>query len=491
MAKTAQMPLNLGILNPSRQQLQRLRAVTALDIYDRPGGNFHDDGLFSTTIFGRVGDDLRDQQFGYIPLNIPVLHPTVYQRLIRLKSLYGEILSGKTHAVWDPDQKDFTKADVLTGETGYTFFMSHWHELSPARTGSSTRDLRVDVVEKYRDVSLLENVLVLPAGLRDAEVGTDGRTTMDEVNELYQKLLIVSRNIPPDLPRDVDNLTPYDVTRFSLTQTLVAINQYFEQMITGKKGFIQGRFASRRVFDGTRGVISSLNTSVVDLSQDNRPQFNDTVIGIYQAAKAFQPKTIHYLKTSVAGEVFDTTSNQVELIDPKTYQRKWVEVSSETIDHWTTPEGLEKVIDELEVPDKRARPVMVEGHYMALLYVNDQQQFCVFRGIDELPEDFSDQFVRPMTYIDLVYLAGYRHWNTHHGFVTRYPVENYMSSYPTRVYVKTTDVGEMRYELGADWQPRGDEYRALEFPILPPDTAPLYHDSVSLNPTRLKPLGGD
>lgn len=82
-------PLNVSLLVPQPQQLKLLQPITSLDIFDGPGGNFHDAGLFSTLIFGRVGDPIRDRQFGYIDLRIPVLHPIVFRTMSKLRGQIG------------------------------------------------------------------------------------------------------------------------------------------------------------------------------------------------------------------------------------------------------------------------------------------------------------------------------------------------------------------------------------------------------------------
>jgi len=488
--KKAMLPLNLSLLVPTKTELQRLRPVTTLDIFDGPGGNFHDDGLFSTITFGRVGDPERDLRFGYINLKVPILHPVVYTRLVRLKALYKGIIAGTVRAAWNPETKDFESTTDLEGDTGYAFFMRHLHELSPAKTGSSVRDLRVTFFEKYRNDSTLEQLLVLPAGLRDADIDADGRVSMDEVNDLYQSVLMISRNMPERVNYK-DDMRPYDRTRLSLTLKIVEIYEHFERLISGKKGFIQARFASRRIFNGTRNVLSSLDTSAVDLSARNRPGFNDTVVGIYQASKSVLPKSIYALKTSVVGDIFDTTTNQVQLVEPQTYKSSWVDVSNEDMDRWTTDEGLEKVINELSVTEKRSRPVMVAGHFLALVYVDDKANYRIVRSIDELPEGADTSWLRPITLVELIYLAGRDMWYKNAAFVTRYPVENYNSSYPTKHYVKTTVVGEMRYELDENLERKGEDHVALEYPRLGGDDTPKYHDSTSVSPARLAPLGGD
>lgn len=487
--KGPSLPLNISLLVPTNDQLKTIRPITTLDIFDGPGGNFHDDGLFSTLTFGRVGDPDRDRRFGYIPLKVDILHPVIYSRLIKLKSLYKGILSGTEYATWNAEALDFEISNELEGHTGYSFFMSHWAELSPKKTGSSSRDLRVELITKYRDQATLNTLLVMPAGLRDADIDVDGRVSMDEINELYQGVLMLVRNFP-DRITEAD-YPIYDRTRFTLTLRIMAIYDYIENLISGKGGFIQSRWASRRVFNGTRNVLSSLDNTTDDLDAPNRPGFNDTVIGIYQASKSILPKTIYALKTSVVGEIFSTSSNLVELVEPKTLQRTWVEIGNDEMDLWSTDEGLEKVVNELSVPEKRARPIMVANHYLALVYVDDQQNYRILRSIDEVPPEFDTKWVRPITYIELIYLVGLASWYNTNAFVTRYPVTGLMSSIPTRSYVKTTVVGDLRYPLTDAFDRDPDGLLALEYPRFVDGETPQYHDATSVPSPFLEPLGAD
>ena len=57
------IPFNIFILDVTPERLRNIKPVTALDIFDNTRVNFHDDGLFSTTIFGRIGDDSRYRRF--------------------------------------------------------------------------------------------------------------------------------------------------------------------------------------------------------------------------------------------------------------------------------------------------------------------------------------------------------------------------------------------------------------------------------------------
>ena len=487
--KREMLPLNLTIRQPQRADLSRMAPVTSLEFFESPGGPLHDEGLFSSRIFGQVGTPERDTRLGYISLKLPIFHPVVYNQMVRLKSLYKGILTGKLHAVFNEEEKDFVVADEFTGNTGYAFFLKHFPNLHPAKNKSTTRSLRIDLLEKYREEAFIEHLLVLPAGLREIEVEPSGRVQLDEVNELYQGVLIQSRNIPDNL-KPTDDLAPYDQIRSNMTLKVIEIYDLLENVLSGKRGSIQNRWASRRIHDGTRNVISSLDTSASDLDKPNRPKFNNVVVGLFQTARGALPRTTYHIRNSVFGQKFATLNEMVSLVDPKTLKSVEVELTSEMADYWTTDEGIARLVESLRTTARRDRPVMVDGHYLALIYLDKNQGFRVLNSIDELPEGASKNDVHPVTYIELIYIAGLELWPELAAFVTRYPVENTFSSVPTKVYVKTTNVGELRYPLDENFNVIEGAAPALEFPILD-DSDPSYHDSVSVNPSLLAPLGAD
>ncbi|ARV77365.1 RNA polymerase beta subunit [Pseudomonas phage Noxifer] len=487
--KKKMLPLNISLLIPTPESLRLVPQVKSLGIMDGPGGSFDDEGLFSTTIFGRVGDPLRDKTFAHIDLRLPVLHPIIFRVLSKMRSFFIDIMAGKEYATFSQAKGTFERANEVTGRTGYTFFMEYWEQLRFEKGDSSTRNVQIELIERYRGKATFSHLLVLPAGLRDVEVDAAGRVTVGEINDLYQKCLIQGRNFPERITRG-DDLSIYDRTRYATQCTVVAIYEYLETLIKGKGGMIQAKWASRKVFNGTRNVISSLDVTAVDLDAPNRPKFNDAVVGLYQAASAVLPKTIYNLRVNLLESIFASSSNSIKLIDKKTLQLKWVDVTNETMDRWSTEEGLEGVVDELSVIEKRHRPVEIEGHYLALVYVDDKGNFKIFRDLDDFPEQLDRKFVRPISYVEMIYLAGLSMWEDTAAFVTRYPVENFNSSSPVMQYVKTTVPGELRYGMGDNWE-RDESIVAKEYPKLSGDSVPQYHDSTSIPPARLTAKGAD
>lgn len=481
---TRMLPANIWLLQLTDQVVSSLKPVTSLDIYDGSTANFHEDGLYSVSIFGRVGTEERDKRFSYIDMKASVLHPKIYRDLVRLKSLYGEILSGRSTARFDPEARDFVSDKGPDAETGYSFFMRHFHDLEFKRNKSNSRNMRIDFIEKYRSQATTSRLAVIPAGLRDLEVSESGRKTKHEINDMYYKVLSISNTIARN--RDMES-SALDIPRYSLTLAFLEIYSTLEDMIEGKKGFMLNKWASRRIMHGTRNVLSIMETSAPSLDAPNAPSYDSTVLGLFQVIKALTPITIHLLRTRYLANVFSEYDAQVPLIDKRTLLPEMVSISPETRDTWTTREGLLSVINSYNDKEARHRPVVIEGRYLALVY-KGKDTFKVFYDIRELPEGFSRKDVSPITLCELLYLSGYDRWNSYYTQVTRYPITGIDSIYPSRIYTKTTINGEVRYELDYNWQRNSTAKPALEFPKRELNA---FLDSQSPHSSRLKGLGAD
>ena len=444
------LPVSISIMNLDKKRLQPLRPVSVLDIYVNNTESFHPDGLFSVDIFGRIGSDERDNRFSYIDLKVEIFHPLYFKELIKLKRLYGEIISGTTYAVFE--KGDFVRASEIDGQTGYGFFVEHFKDLKFAKTNSALRKARIDFLNKYRDTALTQYILVIPAGLRDLEIGSDGRTQEGEVNAFYRKLIgvsnsVVTKGIKPNDPT-------LNAARTSAQAAFISIYNFYNQIISGKNGFIMQKWASRTVDYSTRSVISGMSTSNAILGDPNNIGPNQTIIGLYQLMKAVEPTVINRLRTGYLSQVFTESSNLAYLVDTKTYTRQNVTLDSSSVDKWYSSKGLEKQIEYFGDKSLRNKAIKLKDHYLGLVYTDDKY-FKVFGSIDELPEHFDKDKVHPLTYVELFYLCNFENWNKIPGFVTRYPVSGTGSIYPSYAYMLPTTKYYKREELGADWKPTG------------------------------------
>lgn len=481
---TKLLPFNLKIMELTPERTARLKPVTSLDIMEGGTKNFHENGLFSTSIFGRFGDERRDHQFSFVDLKTQILHPLIYDTFCKLKGFYRGIMAGREYAVWDAELKDFVQSDMMHGETGYGFFLQHCFDIVFEQRDSIQRKNNIELIRKYGSIAKTDKVLVIPAGLRDIDVGEDGRTKQHEINDYYRRIVAVA-NLNA---RTADPTDPaINQSRASLQGSFNSVYDTLQGIVSGKRGFIQNKYASRRVFNGTQNVITAMDPSSHDMEAPNALSLNHTVVGLFQMAKAIEPKTISFLKRSILSRIFGG-GNKAILIDRKTLKPEYVSLTSKTIDQWTSIEGLGRVIESYRETTTRHKPIIVDDHYLALAYTGPDGTFRIFNDIDELPKDRSRKDVHPVSLAELLYTAGYREWNNYPAFVTRYPITGIGSIYPSLVYTKVTVVGETRKELGEDWQPIGEDYVAYEYPS---QSKPELFDAMCANLSRLEGLGAD
>lgn len=481
------LPIYAWILHSEDSELKHIPEVTRTDTFDGSSNEFHEEGLFSTAIFGRVGSPERDERYGKIDLKVRILHPAIYERLVMIKRLYKDIIDGTVTVRFDKEEKDFVRDDGPDADTGYAFFMDHLKKIEFRKNSSNKRSENVDFIVERMERADMKNLIVIPAGLRDVEIDDNGRPRKDEINDFYVRVLSLATSI---ISSNDMNSSAYDQVRRSLTMAVFDLYKHIENFVGGEK-FIAQKVVSRRVHESTRNVLTSMNTGGLFLGSKNTPSFDSTVVGIYQTATTLAPLTISWLRDGVLSKLIAADEGVAPLVNVKTLKMDYVQLKPATRMRFTSEDGIRSLIHRLSNVEDRHKPVMVDDHYLALVY-RDDDYFKVFDGIEELPTGFDKTKVSPLTWIEMIYLAGYNKWMDKFATVTRYPINGEDSIYPSRIYCKTTGSGLMLRELGYDWKPLEDtkeiSYVAVEYPD---KRLAVFHDSQSVHPTRLPGLGAD
>lgn len=456
-------PFNITLLVPDERDLSAIRPITVLDTFAANKIDFHDDGLFSTVIFGRIGDEVRDYRYSYIDIRAKIFHPILYNAFVQLKTLYGGILANKEYAIWNPEISDFEKSNPIDGKSGFHFFLTHWQDIKLPEAKTQHRQELIDTINKYRNKALTDKVIVMPAGLRDAELEADGRVTKSEINDYYIKLLAVSNIIDRSTlktnPEFIDN------TRYTLQITFNNLFMYLLSLIDGKKKLAPGKFMARRLAYGTRNVITAMDTSVKVVGAKGNVSINHTPNSIFHVLKGLEPICKYMIRTRFLDSIFYRVDHVAELINPKTLQLEEVKLKRHVFDNWSNDEGISQLIESFRPDYNRHDVITINGHYLALVYKGPDSTFKVFRDIRELPETFSKEFVKPITWVEFFYIAIYSKINQYPVWICRYPVAGNGSNYPSLTYVKTTTHSETRVELDENWQPIKDGEKAWQYPI--------------------------
>lgn len=481
------IPFNVDLLILTEQAKKALQKVSSLDTFVGATKNFNPQGLYSTEIFGVVGSPNRYARFAYINLKLPIFLPTIYETLVQVKSLYAGIMSRKEYAVWDPNLKDFVRSNMAEGRTGFDFFCEHVNDIEFPTNDSESRRMAVSLLSKYRNKYLMDALLVIPAGYREYEVDDDGRETTSEINEHYYKILAISNTINESTLKASPQA--YDTQRMSMQNAVMELYELFRKVIEGKNNLFMGKFAGRKVFNGTRNVLTPMAEEIVELGNPRNITVNDCLIGLYQFARSILPVTVHAMKTGWLSKCFTSVGSPVVLCNPKTLQSEMRMVSPKTYGEWIGDEGLEKQLRYFREETVRQSPILVDGSYLGLVYRGPDNTFAFIHGVEDLPSDRSPKDCLPITMADLLYYSLYRNARRYKGLVTRYPITGLGSIFPANAYLKTTIPSQERVELDTfTWRPHESaEYVAHEFPV--PGAA--FFNAMSAHTVRLAGLGGD
>lgn len=458
------IPINLELLKVEEPDLVKMGKVTDTLIFDKLG-NFAEAGLFSTKIFGNVGSAYRSRVFGYIDLKTSILHPLIYTVIISLKSFYKQIAEGTVTAVWNEATQEFEKSNSPEASTGYHFFYSHVDKMKFVRNNSTKRGFLIDLYEKsvQEKTYMMRYLLVIPAGLRDFTVDGNGKSQEDEINAIYRKFLFQSSIIDMAASKKVPEV--YDAARIGLQNNVVTLFLYIKSLLEGKNKHILSKWLSRKVFNSTRNVASNFVERVDSIDHPNRLNYNTAFIGIHQFLRCLVPKSLFEIKEKYIRDIFIENSNRAILTNAKTLKKEEVLNThiQKDYDMWTSADGIEKVIANLINLDIRDLPITVNKgkHYLGLLY-RDTKCFKFFQDIDELPEGFSPDNVKPITLVEFLYMSIYRLSGKYPGFITRYPITGWGSIFPCMVKVITTTDSSVLTELNDMWAP--SEHVAASFP---------------------------
>lgn len=597
-------PIKIEILDVDEFiQKQNILEVKSTFIKEVGSDQFDKEGLFSEEIFGELASTDRLIRFGKIKLNTTVIHPFIYGTLLSLKRFYDDILSRTSYAIFDKTEKDFIKADENddNANTGFTFFLKHFNDIQFKETNSLKRKDKIALMNKYktRDRLLIKNWwLVIPAGIREYKEQF-GVTGIEEINKLYMSLINYARSIPPQYAED----PMFDNMRYAIQKKIIDIKDYILNMVDGKKGYLQRKYANRNIALGTRNVISAADMSVTSPDDPTYIKSNETKVPLYQAIKGVQPLVINSLKRTFFSQLLDESTTQVMVIDPRTYDLKYVHISSEQKDLLYTSDGMIKFIDMYKNKSLRMQPVKVYDekgsfYYIGLIYDLGEDLYFV-RNVNELKQDFKtnleidfekeiselggivykkpmteqeiiDKFnkkilkelmsdpvhkfriesgielihkeatyknfintcknwlvmpdnlkkisdeksyelfgvsneenmriinselrqdfdfditkLRPITLIEVLYIAAYNIMNDKHVLITRYPVIAIDSIYPSKVHLMST-LKSRKVRMHSQ-QNKERVVKYYEYPDINSKTI----DSVIVHPSRLKGLGGD
>lgn len=494
---TMASPLNLGLLDVNAYiEKNAILPVTSIFIRQPSSSEFDNNGLFSEEIFGQVGSPDRLIKFGYIDLKCNVLHPLVYNNIMKLSRWYVEILASKTYAIFDEKTKTFIKSTKEDGgSTGFLFFINNLHKLNFGKSESLTQQDKIDVISRNPHKLLINKMLVIPAGWRDVTV-EDTRIDKDSINKLYSSLINYARALPDGGTTD----DVYNGIMFAIQKKVCEIFVFLFDIAEGKQGFFQKKYGSRNLALGTRNVISTSNLSAKNPTSNNYLKVDEVGAPLFQTAKMFMPLVVYGLKMYFFNESFSMSSDNIAVINPKTLTLEYVPISEEEKNKFLSSEGIEKMVNLFRDKTTRHFPVKVtsedteKDYYLYMVYDTGKYIYKT-RSIEELKTllqtnkiPFNPKLLRPLTYSELIYIATYMVTKNRFSYVTRYPAIGIDSLVPSKIHLLSTSPDRaVKFVVSGQADAKLEYYDLPNYPVYNAS----YVDSASLHPSVLQGLGAD
>lgn len=375
-------------------------------------------GLFSYEIFGRLGSESRKTTFAYINLGGNYFHPLVYKNLKRLdRKIEDCIMDANKFKIND-------KGELVVdanGESGIDFLYKNWSKLKFKTTDSNERNQRVKMIESLSKNEVFQTKqIVLPPSYRDINLlgASSGKLSHDPVNDMYAKLI---RLVSSNQMNDAD-IIGFDfignMTKASIQNLLLEIYNYFIGYIKGKDGLFRQTVMGKSIDYGARLVISSAQFNK-DRYDEMLVDFEHTGVPLAQAVTLFFPFIIKYVQ-----DFFEKNTNTLS----KSFSTDGKMINNEDLASQFNHEKIKKYIKRfIKSPSERFDEIYA--------MIGDKKAYFNFsykiKGQDK-------PIIRRMTWTDLLFRAAYDICKDKYVYITRYPLEDYMGIYPSKITVLST-----------------------------------------------------
>ena len=452
-------------------QVNALDAVSSPKIFSQ-GKNFNPDGIFSNEIFGISKGDRRNQ-FAYIDLKGPYIHPHIYDKVLKRSFLaITDIVSGlKKFTIVD----GWLKEDP-NGWTGLNELYEHWNKIDWSMSESVNKENIFMLAKMPRDKLFIHKFLVCPPAHRDIMIGGEAQTSsdkVDSVNPLYTKLISAVQVLADG---GLFSRMQY-ATQFKIQELLTMIYNFFNKKISKKTGLIRNSLMGRNTSYGSRVVISA-PTYAFDRYEDKICEINTLLIPISVCCSSFYPFILTWFKNNMNRFYQDSLANSTHSDN----SGKWVVKDP---DKQFGEKRIKKMIDNyIKNPDTRFNPI---SYQMANEKGEVREMGFKLRGKLIFPDSHEEKLERPMTITDMLYLACVDCCEKRHGFLSRYPIGVDKSLLFMKIRVMSTIKWQKMIYNGKEYP----FYPKIDLKTPPHMVSTQFIDTVTMPNTRAKVMSAD
>lgn len=442
------------------------------------------DGLISNEIFGITKFD-RSNTYAYISLGAWFMHPLHYKIWSKMDSNIKAIIH----------ETDFYKIDSSgnlikdpEGNTGIEWLRKNVDKIKIKSTESAKRDRNIQFLKNHKDTMFINNIIIIPAYYRDANTSAGGRPGLNEINKLYQSLLMAVRSLKENADY---GFTLNGATRGRIQEQILTIYKWFSGSgnefnnavgIPGKTGLLTHTNLNKTTDYAARLVLSAPELKVEKI-EDMLVDLDHSAVPLAAVCSAFMPFIQFYIRRYFENEFSGVNRHaamndkgEIEYIEITDYQ---IYFSDEVI-------KSELALFQTGYAD-RYRPITIPKDEKHVMYMQ-------FKGYNVKPEDFNPDdpgnmpiVQRRLTWLDIIYQAAVEVVKDRHVLITRYPIDSYFNQFPTKVNILTTKEIEPMIINNTVYK----HYPKIREKDIGTDTSNKFIDTMNMCNVFLGAIGGD
>jgi len=225
-------------------------------------GSFYD-----ASIFGFSSREIFDQ-FAYIKLEEPVLHPFIFKNLGKLGGLFSKCISKSISCIIVNgmiEEVNSEKSNVK-GSNGVSFIINNFNRINFDKYKNDRNEDFIKLLQGERRLIIINKIPVIPIGYRNYS-NKHGMIEEDEITDIYKK--IININESKDWIKDLDDLekTEFenviqsiykDTSKKEYVQRyLQTLYDYFLGKLEKKDGLFNASLFAKRIDNVARYVINA------------------------------------------------------------------------------------------------------------------------------------------------------------------------------------------------------------------------------------------
>lgn len=475
-----------------------------------------EDGLLSNEIFGITKAE-RSGIYGYIDLGGTFIHPLIYKTLCKLNGKIESIINGTEYFIIN-DKGELIPSD--DGGTGIEWFKKNFNKIKFQKNNSSSRNKRIDFIEKCKNEMWISKYIVIPAYYRDVDTRDSG-IGVGEINKLYSSLIMATKSLKETAGF---GLTLSDVTKARVQNILVQIFDWFGNGTTingqetpanlpGKMGLIKRGLMYKTVDYSARLVMSAPDVSGESID-DLMVDMNHAALPLAAALCCFKPFIMFWLRRFFENRFAGKLEYPIKINDEETvmaplidYQIAFSDIELDkqierfihgysnrfiTVNLPIDREEFARKVKNKELKSASGKLVDVNvpfGMSFMGYKLNNSEEF------DKTKKEFSskDLLQRNITWCDLFYMAACDVTKDKMVLITRFPIDSYLNQYPSKVRIKST-VKTQPMVIQSNFDDNMELYEwypAIEAKDINSNTSPLFEDTLSICNGLIDAMGMD